>query len=246
MTVHSGRQGFTLLEILVAVALSMILVTAAYLFYNHQVQTRITQARVIDMQQNLRAAMLLMEDDFRMAGYDPNGVTGAAITVATRDTFTFAVSLDADANGVDDDGDGNVDEADEAVLREKISFSLFDGGGGGGNDDLGRSRLLEDSAGVSVPVAGAVAVPVVVSENLEAMELNYMLEDGSFTGAPTATERSQIVAVRFAVLARTLRPEEGFTNTARYTGYDRVWGPYNDGHRRRLLQRTVRCRNRGI
>jgi len=243
MVMQWRRQGFTLLELLVAMALSIILISAAYFFYNYQVQTRITQDRVIDMQQNLRAAMLLMEDDFRMAGYDPKGTTGGAITAASATAFTFSFSLDGEVNGVDDDGDGSVDEADEALLREKISYTLFDDGGDG-DMDLGRSRLLEDSAGVSVPVSGVVGVPVAVSENVEAMELNYLLEDGTLTGTPT--DFSQIVAIRFAILARTVQVERRFTNSAQYSGYDQVWGPYNDGYRRRLLRHTVRCRNRGI
>ena len=233
MRIQRERQGFTLLEILVAMAISIILISAAYFFYNYQLQTRITQERVIDMQQNLRAAMLLMEDDIRMAGYDPNGTTGAAITVATASRFTFSYSLDGEVNGTDDDGDGTVDEADEAPLTETISYALFDDGSDG-DTDLGRTV----GAGSSVAV----------SENLEAMALTYMLEDGSFTATPT--DLSQIVAVRFTILARTQRAENGFSNNATYS-YDptdatKVWGPYNDGHRRRFLQHTVRCRNRGI
>ncbi|VFQ45477.1 prokaryotic n-terminal methylation site [Desulfoluna butyratoxydans] len=233
MVMYSKQQGFTLLEIMVAVALSFILISAAYFFYNHQVQTRVTQERVTDMQQNLRAAMLLMEDDIRMAGYDPNGTTGAAITVATASRLTFSYSMDGDANGTDDDGDGDVDEADEALLTETISYGLFDDGSDGVSD-LGRT------VGTGSPVA--------VSENVEAMELSYLLEDGSVTGTPS--DLTQIVAVRFAILARTRTGEQGFSNSATYA-YDpldstKVWGPYNDEHRRRLLRHTVRCRNRGI
>ncbi|VVS94959.1 prepilin-type N-terminal cleavage/methylation domain-containing protein [Desulfoluna spongiiphila] len=233
MTMQREPQGFTLLEIMVAMAISIILISAAYFFYNYQLQARITQERVTDMQQNLRAAMLLMEDDIRMAGYDPNGTTGAAITVATASQFSFSYSLDGDANGTDDDGDGTVDEADEALLTETISYALFDEGSNG-STDLGRT----------VDTGSAVAV----SENVEAMALTYMLEDGSFTETPT--DLTQIVAVRFAILARTRGEEQGFTNNATYsydpTDTSKVWGPYNDGHRRRLLRHMVRCRNRGI
>ncbi|WP_300668314.1 PilW family protein [Desulfoluna sp.] len=232
-----GKQGFTLLELLVSIALSIMIITAGYFFYDSQIQTRVTQERVIEMQQNLRAAMVLMDKDFRMAGYDPDGVTGAAITVATPGLLTFSASLDGDANGEDDDGDGTVDETDEGLLTETISYALFDDGGDG-DMDMGRSRSI----------GAAVAVPVAVSENIQTLEFSYMLEDGSFVGTPT--DLSAIVAVRFALIARTAREERGFINSAQYIAQyadgDRTWGPYNDGHRRRLLWRMVRCRNRGI
>ena len=231
MNAMTCRKGFTLLELLVAMAISVIIVAAAYFFYNTQVQTRLTQERVLDIQQNLRAAMVMMGSDIRMAGYDPEGTTDAGITAATASTLTFTTSVEAEANGVDDDGDGDTDEAGEAALPmtlETISYTLNDEDGDGDQDLV---RVVGTSR-------------VVVGENMEALEFNYVLDDGSTVSVPT--DRERVIAVRMALLARSRTEDSGFSNSVTYRGYTSTWGPYNDGYRRRLLRRTVRCRNRGI
>lgn len=227
--IPNNASGFSLLELIMVVALSGLISGAAYAFYNSQIKTRVTQDRVVDMQQNIRSAMLIMGDDIRMAGYDPMGVTGAAITLASADALSFSMGLDGDANGMDDDGDGTVDEADEAPLTESISYTLADMDSDGDQDIF---RGLNGGAGV------------MIAENVEAWEFNYVLSDGSFESAPS--DASDIIAVRVALLMRASRPDAEFTNRSTYAGYTRTWGPYNDGYRRRLLRRTIRCRNRGL
>lgn len=66
-----GQQGFTLVELLVALALTAVLgVTIAYTF-RVQAFTYKTQEEVAALQQNLRAAMFLIEYNLRLAGSDP-------------------------------------------------------------------------------------------------------------------------------------------------------------------------------
>ncbi|WP_300674015.1 PilW family protein [Desulfoluna sp.] len=231
MNVLTCRKGFTLLELLVAVALSMIIITAGYFFYSTEIRTRVTQERVTDMQQNLRAAMVMMGTDLRMAGYDPEGTTDAGFTAASAATATFTSSVEAEANGHDDDGDGVVDEADEAsrpMTLETFSYELKD----------------EDTDGDLDLVRIVGANRVAIAENIEALELNYVLDDGTTASAPADLKR--IVAVRIALLARSRTEDPGFSNGAKYQGYAKTWNAFNDGYRRRLLRRTVRCRNRGI
>lgn len=68
---RTSQHGFTLVELLVALALTAILaVTIAYTF-RVQAFTHKTQEQVAALQQNLRAAMFLIESDLRMAGSDP-------------------------------------------------------------------------------------------------------------------------------------------------------------------------------
>ena len=79
-------SGFTLIEILVALALTGIVLGAIYAAYQSQHKTYITQESVAEMQQNLRAAMYLMVREIRMAGYDPRGTAGAGIEQRWRRT----------------------------------------------------------------------------------------------------------------------------------------------------------------
>jgi len=226
-----SRDGFTLLELLISMALAVIITTAGYLFYDSQVRTRIAQERVTDMQQNLRSAMVMMGGDIRMAGYDPEESTGAGFTVANAGTLSFEVSVEAEANGIDDNGNGDIDEAAEATLpmtTETISYTLNDEDGDGDQDLV---RIFGGNR-------------VVVAENMQGLELNYLMDDGTAIAAPG--DLGRIIAVNVALLARSMTPDNTFSNGLQYRGYAQTWGPYDDGYRRRLLRRTVRCRNQGI
>ena len=75
-----NNKGFTLVEILVALALSAVVLGAIYSVYVAQQKVYVVQEEVAKMQQNLRAALLMMSGELRMAGFDPTGKAGAAQT----------------------------------------------------------------------------------------------------------------------------------------------------------------------
>ena len=69
--IPNNPKGFTLVEMLVAMAMGLIVMVAIYTAYvNHQ-RSHVTQQLVVHMQQNARAAMSLMKREIRMRGYDP-------------------------------------------------------------------------------------------------------------------------------------------------------------------------------
>jgi prepilin-type N-terminal cleavage/methylation domain-containing protein len=84
-----NEGGFTLLELMVAMAISIVVMAAIYQVYESQQKAYATQQMVIEMQQNARSAMLFMEREIRMAGYKP-----------------------AASDGIDNDGANGMDDAD--------------------------------------------------------------------------------------------------------------------------------------
>ena len=89
-----NKSGFTLVELLVAMAISTIVLTLMYQVYRSQLRTNTTQQELVQMQQNLRAALYLMEREIRMAGHAPKGgVADPAITTAQIDNIAFAMDL---------------------------------------------------------------------------------------------------------------------------------------------------------
>jgi len=68
-----GSDGFTLIEILVALVITSILVTAIYRFFIGQHHAYTVQDQVIEMEQNARAALDMIRGDLRMAGYHAMG-----------------------------------------------------------------------------------------------------------------------------------------------------------------------------
>ncbi len=64
-------SGFTLIELMVAMAMSSIVVGVIYSAYTVQTKIYTEQDKVAEMQQNLRAGMAYLQREARMAGYNP-------------------------------------------------------------------------------------------------------------------------------------------------------------------------------
>lgn len=60
---------------------------------------------------------------------------------------------------------------------------------------------------------------------------------------PDTCNAANVIAVRLHVLARSLEPTPGYTDTKTYTLGDKVMGPFNDGFKRHVFSTTVRLVN---
>ncbi|MBW2031277.1 MAG: prepilin-type N-terminal cleavage/methylation domain-containing protein [Deltaproteobacteria bacterium] len=214
------KQGFTLMELLVAMAMAGIVMGSVFSVYYSQQKSYVVQEEVSGMQQNLRAALYLMAKEIRMAGCDPTGTAGAGITTAGASSISF--TLDLRGKDPDDPPDGDTGDA-----NENITYTLYDFGSDG-DMDLGR-----DTGSGNSPVA----------ENIDA--INFVYLDGS--GNPTAS-LSQIRSVQITIVARTGRNIRGYTDNNTYTNLQgaTIFGPAGDNVRRVRLATNVKCRNLGL
>jgi type IV pilus assembly protein PilW len=119
----SSNEGITLIELMVAMAVSGIVLMAIYSAYHTQSKIYRTQSVELAMQQNLRGAVYLLESEIRMAGYDQNDTGNFGITdIRFRDT-NYGLSLGGNSSiqfTSDLDDDGVLD------TNETISFSIYD------------------------------------------------------------------------------------------------------------------------
>ena len=99
MNVFRNTNGFTLIEILVALVLSIIVMAAIYSTFHSQQKSYMVQEQVAAMQQNLRAAMFYMEREIRMAGCDPTRKAKPEPAIVTANADMIAFSEDTDADG---------------------------------------------------------------------------------------------------------------------------------------------------
>lgn len=104
MSTHA-EGGFTLIELMVAMAVVSILLVGIYATYVTQLRSHITQQLTLEMQQNLRVAMQVMARDIRMAGYDPTKLADAGVTTMLANSLRFTADLDEDGTvtGTDED-----------------------------------------------------------------------------------------------------------------------------------------------
>jgi prepilin-type N-terminal cleavage/methylation domain-containing protein len=91
----AGRQGgFSLVEILVVMAIMGVVTMAVYSLYQTNQKTATTQDNVVELQQNLRIALDRMERDIRMAGFMvPSSTTPLSAATATSLTLQTASAV---------------------------------------------------------------------------------------------------------------------------------------------------------
>ncbi len=235
------NHGFTLVELLITMAISGFIMAAIYTAYTVNQRHNTNQTQVIEMQQNIRAALYIMLNEIRMAGYDPTGSSGAGFDVATIGQMRFTKDITDDALGTVDDGDGDTND-----LNEDIIFG-FDPA-----DDPDADGILNGGGVEPLKVSfdGGVNYHA-IADNIESLELSYTLEGAggvtTMTTTPTAAELDDIVSVTISLLARSSNADPKFTNSITYnTGSGATWVAPGDNFRRRLLVTNVKCRNMGL
>src|SRR5215510_7160151 len=84
------QSGFNLIEVMVAVAISSVLITAVYQTFHSQQRSYTMQNEAAAMEQNLRGSLYLLTKELRSAGYNPSQ--------ATTNDFRFVTSFPAPNN----------------------------------------------------------------------------------------------------------------------------------------------------
>jgi type IV pilus assembly protein PilW len=240
MNSHHDNQGFTLVELMITMAIAGMIMAAVYSAYLAQQRTSTAQRQVVEMQQNIRAALNVMMQEIRMAGYDPTKDANAAILTAGAGRMGFTQDITNNAGTGDSDGD--VGDANETVtygFATDDDASPQDGVADAGVASLGRKT--SELSGFQ-PIA----------ENIQAIQFRYLDEDGAATA-----DLKKIRTVQISILARAGIPDPKFTNATTYRpASGDVWdlngaedgnaNPPNDNYRRRLMITTVQCRNMGL
>lgn len=114
--VHLSNTGVTLVELMIAMVLSMLLMSAVYMTYTAQHKSGTVQSRVVYMQQDLRAVMDIMERDIRNAGCNPQGAAGIqALVPAGCSSTTLQTMADLSTGTSTNPGDGDATDSDENV-----------------------------------------------------------------------------------------------------------------------------------
>lgn len=213
------QKGFSLLELMVALAIASVLMAAISTFYHNQLKTHVTQQELLDMQQDARGAMYMMTREIRMAGYDPLNA-GATIRLANGTELAFDSDSDGTANGLISDS-------------ERFYYGLV-----GGN--LVRGNWTEGD-----PSSPTGLNPVAL--NIDALNFVYLDSAGNITTDVEAIRSIQITLVarsgdQLRALMRKRTDSKTYTNQQGIVILD----PQDDNFRRMQLTATIKVRNLGL
>jgi type IV pilus assembly protein PilW len=232
-------HGFTLVELMITMAISGIVIAAIYSAYISQQRTYLAQEQVAEMQQNIRAAMDIMTREIRMAGYDPTRDANAGITTAQVGQISFTLDIIDTSGATPFVSDGKTDGPGEI-----IDFG-FSADADQDNDRNGIPDIVIDGVPMALHLGrqtGGAGGYEAIAENFQAIEFRYLDNDGNVT-----TTLDDIRVVQISLLARAAQEDRNFTDTTTYTTASGIdLGPFNDNYRRRFQITTVQLRNMGL
>ena len=261
----NNKCGFTLIEMLIALVVTMVIMGGAYSVFNSQQRQTTIQTNVSDAQQNVRAAMDFLSRDLRMAGYDPNNSGNFGISdIKFRD-----IDDGDDAAGNSfirfawdkiDDGTGTLDPAEtidyglvngvtitpgitdiyfrlpnDTNQRDVLSANII---------ALGLAYAYDDNDDGELDSAGGNIIWAVDADNDDDWD-SLNLATGATAETGTPIDERTIRAVRIWLLGQSQAPDPKYTDTSTYIVGSHIITP-NDHFRHRLLERTVLCRNMGL
>ncbi len=156
-------RGFTVIEILAALALAGVIGVWLVRFFGAQQRGYGNQANAVLTAQNVRGAADMLISEVQNAGLDPRGTAGAGVTQAAADTVAWTADLNADGDADDSGSDGD----------ERVAYFF----------DRTARTLVRRAAGVEAPVADWV----------DSLAFRYFDADGAATTTPARVVRVELV-----------------------------------------------------
>ena len=178
-TANDKISGFSLIELLIALAVSSVVLAAIYSVYTGLTRSYTTQNVAAEMQQVVRAGIDFMVEDMITAGLNPDEAAGVGIAVATSTDIRF--SADRNMNGTLDVNN-----------NEEIRY-FYNAG----------TNLLRQCLD---PTIGANACEDFIG-NVTALTFSYLDEDGVDLGDPVAG--ADLNDIRSIVISMTVQESAG-------------------------------------
>lgn len=219
------QRGFSLVELLTALAISSVVVASMYGAFVQQQRVSTQQEQTTEARQNARLSMDAMLEEIREAGFDPGGFAGAGIKEADATHIRFTRDLNCNGSLASSTPKRNVTDNTSEDIAYVLNITA---------QVLGRRGYRDDQlSGGTQPVAS----------NIIGLNFCYILStnlSGPCTSNPGLSDLPNIRAVQIALTARATAPDAQYTdpdpnNSAQYRHY-----------RKATLTSLVHLRNLGI
>lgn len=270
-----GRpRGFSLIELMVAMALGMILTLAIGQVFMSSRYTNTSTDESARMQENARFALQLLERELRMSGYVKNGSTGAytvaapalAVTessgLSSSDEFTvryFGSANDAAGNTADNTVINCIGEA--AALNQAVVDRFYIAAGSNGEPSLFCASVRPSDTTVTTTtelINGVESMQLLCGEDTNA----DMTVDRYLACSNGALAIGNVIAVKVSLLMRSSQNTQESVDSRKFNHFGAGYAPSDvapvgdpgavfnaagaalDLRSRRLFPTTVTLRNR--
>jgi type IV pilus assembly protein PilW len=242
------QNGFTIIEVMIAMAISSVLITAVYQTFHSQRRSYIMQNEAAAMEQNLRGSLYLLTKELRSAGYNPKQ--------ETIENFRFVTSFPAPDNlfTVNYDGSGGI----ESNAHFTVAFTLDTDDSGHIESNKNEQIAYKFDKDTKTLQRFNDKQPditkkwEIVASNIDAVYFMYYDKNKTITSDP-----AKIEYVEIAMLARTGKQDSKYIDTTVYTNKEGVKlcpkvsdqcvsDSFGDHYHRRLLTTTIQIRNKII
>jgi type IV pilus assembly protein PilW len=225
MNRNTSSDGFSLIELLMAITISLTIIAAVYQLSFSQHRSYRKQDQIVETRQNVRAIMALISKNLQLAGYDPTSRANTGLVTSfapPHDSFSidYDNAHDIIAFTLDEDGDATVNSDD----AEQIAFRL-------------NNRTLERYSSQN-------AAWEMIAPNIDALDFVFLDDTGTKT-----TDPAEFRAVQIALLVRATKQDNQYQDTGVYRNKqgDLICPSCPHDHfRRRLLTTTIELRNLGL
>lgn len=215
-----NEKGFSLVELLVVLALTGIAMTGIFSTFISQLKSYSVQQDIATMQQNLRAAMILLSSELKMAGYDPTGNASAKVESMSKYASDASDEDQASINFTKDSNKDGVLDAD----GENLTYALFSEGG------IRKLSRRNPTANASV------------ADYIDRFHLNFLDANDDET-----TNTEDVRSVQITLVARTAKIDNDYNDAFSYQDLQgNTYMITADGYRRTALSMQVNCRNLGL
>lgn len=265
--------GYTIVELLVVLAIAAIATAAIYKFFPEKQKISMVQDQVAEMQQQLRASSTIMSREIKMAGYDPRRACANVFSKAEAGQISFTLDSDSDGDCTDDPND-NISYFVEACCKDDCTSSCKDDctdsckmclkrsttsstqtiaenveavGFAYAFDDDGNGQLDKDPSGSGVMWAIDSNSDSSLDQNLDTNHDGEVDKNDVTTQEAMASTATfdKIRAVKIWILIHTNRADKDYSNSNTFVvANQRITA--NDNCRRRLITTTIHLRNLGL